>query len=202
MGSLADRVQLLEQNSMLSELNVRVGSMEDRLRELAANAEAARMAAEAARSMAEESTMQSETRARRLQVDVDSKVPMDMLESVVLQKVGAAIAKEKEGTKKIKSAIKRIFSYLEDTVNPACICHLSVGTSESPLEFGKETMPRIFESAERPCRRGTRPHGRPSCRRLCRLRSSQRHHGFALFFVAGGFAFCVYNKTPSSPQET
>lgn len=118
MGSLADRVQLLEQNSMLSELNVRVGSMEDRLRELAANAEAARMAAEAARSMAEESTMQSETRARRLQVDVDSKVPMDMLESVVLQKVGAAIAKEKEGTKKIKSAIKRIFSYLEDTVNP------------------------------------------------------------------------------------
>lgn len=95
-------MQLLEQNSMLSELNVRVGSKEDRLRELAANAEAARMAAEAARSMAEESTMQSEIRARRLQVDVDGKVPMDMLEPIVLQKVGAAIAKENEGIKKNK----------------------------------------------------------------------------------------------------
>ena len=133
MGSLADRIQLLEH------LSARVGTVEDRIQKLAASTEAARMAAEAsrmaaeganstaetarsmaeaARSMAEESTMQSETRARRLQVDLDGRVHMDTLEAIVSEKVEAAIAKEKEGIKKNKSAIKRIFSYLEDTVNP------------------------------------------------------------------------------------
>ena len=43
---------------------------------------------------------------------------MDMLETIIQDKVDAAFAKEKEGIKKNKSAIKRIFSYLEDTVNP------------------------------------------------------------------------------------
>ena len=111
IGSLAGRVQLLEH------LSARVGTVEDRIQELAASTEAARMATEAARSMAEESTMQSETRARRLQVDVDGRVRMDMLETIVSEKVEAEVAKEKEGIKKNKSAIKRIFSYLEDTVN-------------------------------------------------------------------------------------
>ena len=41
-----------------------------------------------------------------------------MLETIIQDKVDAAFAKEKEDTKKNKSAIKRIFSYLEDIVNP------------------------------------------------------------------------------------
>ena len=67
MGRLADRVLLLEQNSVLSKLKTRVGTMDHRIQELAASVEEAKSMAETARSMAEESTMQSETRTRRLQ---------------------------------------------------------------------------------------------------------------------------------------